>query len=112
DRGQLGPKRDCGFATTGKLQSCAAGATVTLKCKTTGNTQVVRACEISQKLGVGTACSLRDSAANAIVGSATTTVSFTCPAVRDAAAGAGGYQLYQGSLLPWQSASPVSCTVQ
>jgi hypothetical protein len=114
DRGQIGPRRDCGFAVRGTLQSCAAGATVTLTCNAGGDApQVLRACEISEKLGVGTACSLRESALNALVGPTEATVSFQCPAVRDTAVtGRGGYQLYQAPVLPWQVAKPVRCTVQ
>ena len=114
DRGQIGPKRDCGFATTGHLQSCAAGAPVTLSCNGGRTSQVVRACEVSQNLGVGTACTLLESAANAVVGSTGATLAFTCPTVRDAPAGSGigGYQLYQAPLLPWQTASLVNCSAQ
>jgi hypothetical protein len=54
----------------------------------------------------------RESAANGVVDSTGTTLSFTCPAVRDAPGGSGGYQLYQASLLPWQPASPVNCSAQ
>ena len=114
DRGQIGPKRDCGFATTGHLQSCAAGAPVTLSCNGGRTSNVVRACEVSQNLGVGTACTLLESAANAVVGSTGATLAFTCPTVRDAPAGSGigGYQLYQAPLLPWQTASLVNCSAQ
>jgi hypothetical protein len=112
-RGQLGPRRDCGFAAQSKLSSCAAGSTVTLSCKGVNVPQVVRACEISEKLGAGTACSWLESEVNAVVDSAGATVSFTCPAVRDAAvAGTGGYLLYQAPLLPWQSSANLNCTVQ
>jgi lysyl oxidase len=115
DRGQIGPKRDCGFAASGKVQSCAAGSPVNLKCKAGGSaTQIVRACEVSQALGTGTSCSLLESAANAVVDSSGATVSFACPAVRDATAGnsTGGYQLYSAPVLPWQSGSSVICSAQ
>ena len=63
--------------------------------------QIVRLCETSEKLGVGVACALRDSVANAVVDGAAT-VTFTCPAVRDTVtAGTGGYSLYAAPLLPW-----------
>jgi lysyl oxidase len=113
DRGQIGPRRDCGFAATGALQPCAAGSQVTLTCAGSSVPQILRACEVSQNLGVGTACSLRESPLNAVVGAAGATLTFQCPAVRDAAVpGQGGYQLYQAPVLPWQAASPVNCTVQ
>ena len=69
---------------------------------------------MSQNLGVGTACTLLESAANGVVGSTGATLAFTCPTVRDAPAGSGigGYQLYQAPLLPWQTASPVNCSAQ
>ena len=74
-----------------------------------GGPQMVRACERSAALGVGVACAVGDSVANAIVdGSAT--VSFTCPAVRDGAAGAGGYALYTAPLLPNQNPASVTFT--
>ena len=111
-RGQIGPVRDCGFqAAPEGLLSCTPGATVNLSCKVArgGGPQVVRGCERSAVLGVGVACAVGDSVANAIVdGSAT--VSFTCPAVRDGAAGAGGYALYTTPLLPTQTPASVTFT--
>ena len=111
-RGQIGPLRDCGFqAAPEGLLSCTPGATVNLSCKVArgGGPQVVRACERSAVLGVGVACAVGDSVANAIVdGSAT--VSFTCPVVRDGATGAGGYALYTTPLLPTQTPASVTFT--
>jgi len=111
-RGQIGPLRDCGFqAAPSGLLSCTPGSTVKLSCKVAsgGGPQVVRACERSDMLGVGVACAVGDSVANAVVnGSAT--VSFTCPAVRDGAAGAGGYSLYTAPLLPNETPASVTFT--
>jgi hypothetical protein len=106
-RGQIGPLRDCGFAPQTTLRSCTPGSTVTLRCSAQGS-QVLRVCEKSAVLG-GVACALGDSLSNTIVDAAGTTVTFACPAVRDAA-GTGGYSVYQAPVLPSQAASPVTCT--
>ncbi len=120
-RGQIGPKRDCGFTDTQALHSCASGSTVRLKCSTTASTpQVLRLCERSAQLGVGVACTLADSAANALVDSGGTNVTFACPAVRDAALdtsgnpttspGVGGYSVYNAPLSPSDTAGAITCT--
>jgi hypothetical protein len=107
-RGQQGPLRSCGFGVDAQLSSCTPGATVNLSCSTSGS-QVVRVCERSAALG-GVACTLKDSLANSIAAGNNTSISFTCPSVRDgAAAAAGGYSLYSGALLPWEKAEPVHC---
>ena len=110
-RGQVGPSRSCGFAEAPRtLRSCAAGSTVRLACTDSGPAQVLRVCEKSAKLGVGVACTARDASANVIV-DGTATVSFTCPAVRDAAsASTGGYALYGAPLATSQVAAPIHCT--
>jgi hypothetical protein len=111
DRGQAGPLRDCGFTPPSKVQYCAAGSQVKLRCKTGGSRQVLRACEISQALGIGIPCTYLNSAANAIIDGDSETVTFSCPAVRDATvAGAGGYALSNAPLLPSGSSEPVACT--
>jgi len=74
--------------------------------------QVVRICEMSEKLGVGVACTVRDSIANVIVVPRSGDVRFTCPAVRDAAAaGTGGYSLYTAPITPsLEGDDAVTCT--
>jgi hypothetical protein len=130
-RGQVGPNRDCGFAAhPSALHACTPGATVNLSCTAqTSTPQVVRICEKSGQLGVGVACTMLSSTANVIVGQTATPVSFTCPAVRDAAMvadstgtlvpqtqpGVGAYSVYQAAIgtLSASDASPqpaVSCT--
>lgn len=108
-RGQIGPNRDCGFTADPALRACALGTTVTLSCTNTGPAQVLRTCEKSSALGSGVACTLRDAAANTIV-NGPTTVTFTCPGVRDAASPTGGYSLYSATLAPSQGAGGVTCT--
>lgn len=107
-RGQIGPKRDCGFSALSPLQGCAPGSSVTLSCSSSGAPQILRVCEMSAALGSGVACALKDALANTLV-SAATQVQFTCPAVRDAP-GTGGYSMYQAPLHPWNSTDAVSCT--
>ena len=71
--------------------------------------QIVRICEISEKLGVGVACTVRDSIANVIVVPGSGDVS--CPAVRDAAAsGTGGYSVYTAPITPSLEDDAVTCT--
>lgn len=111
DRGQIGPLRDCGFTPPSEVHSCAAGSTVTLQCKTGGSQQVLRICEASQALGIGIPCTYLNSASNTVIDGDTEKVAFTCPAVRDAAAGGtGGYSMSHAPLLPSQPTEPVSCT--
>ncbi len=83
-RGQIGPLRDCGF-TELALEDCKPGEKVERKVsvKAGGAQNVVRICEASLVLGVGTACTKVDALANGIVGTTETTLSFTCPAARD-----------------------------
>ncbi|MBI3824424.1 MAG: hypothetical protein HY294_00325 [Candidatus Rokubacteria bacterium] len=99
-RGQIGPLRDCGFTAQPPLQACPLGQTVTLRNPTGAPPRVVRVCEVSEKLGVGVACTFREAVANSIVGGGTT-LSFPCPAVRDAAVtGTGGYSVYHAPVAP------------
>lgn len=108
-RGQIGPRRDCGFTLPTAAKTCTPGSTVTLQCTTSGAASVLRVCEKSAALG-GIPCAYREAAANALVlPGATTTVSFSCPAVRDAA-GAGGFTTMQAAVLPSQGSGAVSCT--
>ena len=113
-RGQIGPLRSCGFGVNAQLHACQPGATVKLACDIQGDgtdpAQVVRICEKSAKLGRGTACTVGESVANAIIG-AGSSLSFVCPAVRDDA-GKGGYAVYTAPVLPGDLRATVSCHVQ
>ena len=110
-RGQIGPLRDCGFTAKPPLHGCHAGDSVRLHCRVRDGAQVVRICEMSEKLGVGVACTVRDSIANVMVVHGSGDVSFTCPAVRDAAAaGTGGYSLYTAPITPSLEGDAVTCT--
>jgi hypothetical protein len=110
DRGQAGPLRDCGFTPPTKIYSCPAGSKVQLHCKTGGSKQVLRACEVGQMLGKGSPCTYLNSASNSIIDGDSETVTFSCPAVRDATvAGAGGYSLSNAPLLPLGATEAVAC---
>ena len=110
-RGQIGPLRDCGFTEEPPLQACRAGERVRLRCSVRDDAAVVRICEMSEKLGVGVACTVRDSVANVVIGPGSRNVSFSCPAVRDtASAGLGGYSVYTAPITPSLEGGPVSCT--
>jgi hypothetical protein len=109
-RGQIGPLRDCGFTPPSEVHSCAAGSTVKLRCQTGGSKQVLRICEASQALGTGIPCTYLNSASNTIIDGNTSTVAFSCPAVRDApVAGTGGYSMSYAALLPEEDAETASC---
>jgi hypothetical protein len=108
--GEIGPMRDCGFSAKAvETPACSPGQTVRLSCTADDAPQVLRVCEKSEALG-GVDCTLRDSPANAIVKTNATTVTFTCPAVRDATVpGTGGYSLYRAPLLPSVPSDTLSC---
>jgi hypothetical protein len=53
---------------------------------------------------------VRDSIANAVIVPGSGNVSFTCPAVRDAASGAGGYSVYTAPITPSLEGDEVTCT--
>jgi hypothetical protein len=94
-RGELGPKRECGFAYRGAFD-CAPGARVALAAVPAPGllSPQLRICESSAVLGGGTACTWR----NAVATASGTSIAFTCPELRDAA-GVGGYSLYVGDVL-------------
>jgi hypothetical protein len=124
-RGQIGPKRNCGF-TAGLSATVTTPATdtpvpctyatasapaqqVNLLCSVGAGAQpaVVRICEVSGQAKTGVACTTADAVANVIVGTAPTPVRFSCPAVRDATMvssvpqtvqGVGGYSIYRAAL--------------
>ena len=62
-------------------------------------------------LGVGIPCTYLNSASNTIVDGDSETVTFSCPAVRDATvAGTGGYSLFNAPILPAGATEAVACT--
>ncbi len=113
DRGQLGPLRNCSWKASTPKVTCTPGAVTKLSC-TVGDKaapQVVRVCEFSHKLGAGTACVHAEALASQAVSAGTSTVSFTCPAARDAQEPGGAVALYDGAAYPGDAAAKVKCTV-
>jgi hypothetical protein len=110
-RGQLGPKRNCGYTYDAKLSSCFAGATVHLTCKTASGVapQALRICEGSSVLGAAVACTDADALATALPDSNGVAVSFKCPEVRDDHEPGGKYGLYYGAIWPEDETAPVTC---
>jgi hypothetical protein len=109
-RGQLGPKRNCGYTYDGKLSSCTPGATVNLTCKTaSGAAQALRICEGSSVLGAAVACADADALASALPTSAGVKLSFKCPSMRDEQEPGGQYGLYYGAIWPEDATRPVTC---
>ena len=110
-RGQIGPKRNCGYTYDAKLSSCTPGATVHLTCKTASGIppQALRVCEGSSVLGAAVACTDDDALANALPTAAGVAVSFKCPELRDEHEPGGSYGLYYGAIWPEDETAPVSC---
>jgi len=110
-RGQLGPKRNCGYSYDAKLESCTPGATVKLTCKTQAGVapQALRLCEGSSVLGAALACAEADALAAALPTSAGVEVSFKCPEMRDEHEPGGKYGLYYGAIWPEDESAPVTC---
>jgi len=126
-RGQIGPKRNCGF-TAGWAATVTSPATdipvacisatasapahqVNLSCSLAPGDEpaVLRICQVSGQYSVGVACTFSDAVANVIVGTTPTPVKFSCPAVRDSimvgappvpqpVPGVGGYSVYRAAL--------------
>jgi hypothetical protein len=112
--GEAGPLRNCGFSELlleDEAPLCRPGEPVelALRAPEAAAPQVVRACEWSDALGTGVACTYEDALANAVVGEQGGTVSFACPAVRDRESGdgapAGGYALYSAPAWPGDDAA-------
>lgn len=105
-RGQIGPLRDCGFSEgAGSLvtAACSPGETVTLVCSlpTAAEPALVRACEYSQVLGMGTACVFRDALLNETLDpGAETQLEVACPAARSDSEPGGTISLYAAPILP------------
>jgi len=110
-RGQIGPKRNCGYTYDAKLSSCTPGATVNLTCKTAGGVapQALRICEGSSVLGAAVACTEVDALATALPTSAGVEVSFKCPSERDEHEPGGKYGLYYGAIWPEDETAAVTC---
>ena len=91
---------------------CTPGSTVQLSCSLDGDVaaQVLRACEASSVLGVGTACTFEDALLNQIISGETAEISFTCPFVRDENEPGGDYALYTAPLFSGDHFAEVSCT--
>ncbi len=115
DRGQIGPKRNCGFEDQETTFDCTPGAQTTLHCDLAGTNaqpQVARVCEYSFALGVGTGCTYQESVASTPVEKGGTDVTFTCPAARDANEPGGRVSLYTATVFPDDAAARMTCTLQ
>jgi len=110
-RGQIGPKRNCGYTYDATLRSCAPGATVKLTCKTENDVapQALRVCEGSSVLGAAVACAEADALSTALPSSSGVKLSFTCPTARDEHEPGGKYGLYYGAIWPEDASVPVIC---
>jgi hypothetical protein len=112
-RGQLGPLRNCGFSYDGALSECAPGEQVILSCsiKAGAEAQALRLCEGSKVLGAGVACLEHDALASAaLTAGSPQSISFTCPAKRDATEPGGLFAIYSGALFPEDDAAEVTCS--
>jgi len=129
--GEIGPLRNCSFG--GQLGgvalpedteppevelpdgafACRPDRQVQLACSVEDETgpQVLRVCEFSHELGVGTACLEKDALANEIVTGDEDLFRFTCPAQRDEQEPGGAYTLYTTPLIDEGLSQPVSCAV-
>ena len=127
-RGQIGPRRNCGFApAVAAAEPCTTGVQVRMSCQAASAPAVLRMCEVSGQWRTGVACTLADALTNVVVETRPTPVSFACPAVRDAAMtsdpvplprivqGVGGYSVYSaalGTLAPEDGTPPaVTCSL-
>ena len=119
---EQGPRRNCGFtavplptlpepAEDEATLRCTPGSTVQLSCSVNGDAaQVVRLCETSSALGVGTACTFNDALLNQIISGGAVELSFACPFVRDENEPGGDYALYVAPLFTGDALAEVSCT--
>ena len=136
--GEIGPRRNCGFteqplpplptpaptATPDKdseiadsepepVYRCQPGEKVELTCSLADEQappQVLRICETSAVLGVGTACTYTAAIANVTISDPNTAVAFTCPAPRDENEPGGDYAFYTAPAFPEDKSSAVVCT--
>jgi hypothetical protein len=109
---ETGPLRNCGFAQQNTVLSCGAGAPKSISCTIPAGagTQVVRVCDTSIALATGIPCTYQDSLGNSVVpAGAATTVTFNCPAGKDATEVGGHYAIYTGALNPGDATVAVTC---
>lgn len=104
-RGQIGPLRDCGFVEgAGALGTvaCPPGANVSLSCTLPEGAApaVLRACEYSEVLGMGTACVQRDALYNESLLPGETELEFSCPDARGDDEPGGNVALYAATVWP------------
>jgi len=113
-RDQVGPLRDCGFAAQDEDVGCTPGKAVKLSCSVAdGSTpQVLRICESSVVLGVGTACTYRDSLFNTSVGTRSVNVTFQCPGARDVTESGGSYAMYTAPTFGDDPGQTVACVAR
>ena len=102
-RGQFGPLRDCGFSEgAGSLRTvaCPPGERITVDCSVPSEAapSVIRVCEYSEVLGMGTACVLRDALRNEILLTGTFELDVECPAARSDSEPGGTVALYTAPL--------------
>ncbi len=111
-RGQLGPRRDCGFSEQAGIATCTPGDTVTLSCSVDDMLagQVVRVCETSAVLGTPIACAYKGALTSDIIRGEQTELTFTCPTAREADEPGGSYALYHAPLASDAALQPVHCT--
>jgi hypothetical protein len=129
--GQIGPLRNCGFSAqlTGVSLpeegedsdvelpegafACQPGQQVQLACSVgeDASPQVLRVCDFSHELGIGTACLELDALANEIVAANESEFSFSCPAERGEKEPGGAYTFYTSPLFEEDATQTVSCTV-
>lgn len=110
-RGQLGPRKNCGFVEQVDGATCMPGAPVSVTCSASAGAkhQAVRFCPRSKVLGTGLACTFLDSYATAVVGSEPTSVQFTCPCRLDADEPGGEYAIYVAPLVEGDPIATVTC---
>ena len=111
-RGQVGPRRDCGYAFAA-APTCTAGQMVTLSCTVPKGSapQQLRLCEYSAVLGGGIACAYVESLASVLIQDGPAVdVTFKCPAARDAREPGGRYSVLTPRVLDADTVQPVTCT--
>ena len=107
--GELGPLRNCGFVEQTADLTCDPGETVSLDVQIpiSAEPQVLRICDVSALLGVGTACTFEDALANVIVAQVEQTAEFICPLPRSADEPGGFYALYTAPVFGTDNNEPV-----
>jgi hypothetical protein len=106
---EMGPLRNCGFVEQTADLACDPGETVSLDLQipTDAAPQVLRVCEVSAVLGVGTACVFEDALANMIVGQGGETAEFTCPLSRSADEPGGLFAFYSAPVFPADASAEI-----